>query len=57
MQAGLVSLYIFMVEVFQELNFAESAQTKHGMVKGQNALDGDHLACGLVNSRANTRCQ
>ena len=33
------------MEVAEELDLAEGAEAKHGMVKGRDALDG-HLALG-----------
>lgn len=43
---------VFVIEVAQELHLTKSSETKHGVVKGGNFLDGDLLARGLVYRRA-----
>ena len=40
-----------MMEMAEELDFAEGTETEHGVVKGRNLLDGDLTAGGSVNSR------
>lgn len=42
---------VFMVKVSKKLHFAKSSETKHGMIKRCNLLDGHLLARRLVNGR------
>nr|GAT50808.1 predicted protein [Mycena chlorophos] len=42
---------VFVVEVAEELNLAEGAETEHGVVEGGYALDGDLAASGVVDGR------
>jgi len=43
---------VLVVEVAEELHFAESAQAEHGVIEGGDLFDCDFLARGLVESRA-----
>lgn len=42
---------VFVVKVAEELDFAESAQTEHGMVKRRDALDCDFALRWRVHRR------
>lgn len=46
---------VFVAKVPKKLDLAEGAETKHGVVKGGDALDGDLALRGLVDGRAGGR--
>lgn len=44
--------YVFVVEVLEQLDLAEGAQAKHGVVEWGDLFDGNFLSSGSVNCRA-----